>query len=807
MGGRNTHRRVGSMIRVAALSGISYLALAGAVALAQPAGEATPAAPVAPAEDSGGVEEIVVTAQKRAENVQDVPIAISAVSNEYLESRGITSIDNLGSIAPNVKIERTPSNKTISQIAIRGSVTINPAITWEPAVGLYLDGVYIAKAQGSIFDIADLERVEILRGPQGTLYGRNTLAGAVNLITRKPSGEAGGEFELTYGNYGYAKGRAVLDLPQMGIFSAKISGQAQTRDGFIKIGPNPFEDDFLADLLSGPPSVNRTNDLDNYSGMLQIRAEPSDDVAIDYTYDYSRYDQRPDFSQLFQVNRNNDPRDIFDPNPANPSYSGIPLYLFADRDRQSRGSIDADPLFEKTTTQGHALTISWDVGDATIKSITAYRKLKWADSLDLDGSPMDIALTARSSRYKSFTQELQASGTALDDRLNYVVGAYYLKDKAETDNPLNFFFHTERLFSSYGSHTKAYAAYAQLDYRITDPLVLTIGGRYSHERKDIKRFFRVLATTNPAAPPAPFTAIDVGYGDVPDAKFSDFSPAATIRYEINDNINVYARYAKGFKSGGFNGETQVTEFPPSDDCPSGAPELCEPYEAEKVNSYEIGFKSRLFDNRLQLNAAAFWDKHKDIQLSVFLGEGAASVVRNAAAARIWGLEFEAIARPVEWLTVNGSAAYLNSKYKSFIDAGEEVADNRAFPHTPKYTAALGVDARVAQGNWGQLNLIGDLNHVSSYFTFPYPLRTPSESDQNAYTTKSPGRTIVNLRSALTDIPLGSGNAKGELTLWVRNLFKEDRPQNFIDFGPTFGGLTVAYYPDPRTYGVTAGIRF
>ncbi|MBC7521703.1 MAG: TonB-dependent receptor, partial [Sandarakinorhabdus sp.] len=166
---------------------------------------------VAAADDA--VPEIVVTAQKRSERIQDVPIAISAVSSQFLQSRGITSIDSLGSIAPNVKFERAPSNKTISQIAIRGSVTINPAITWEPAVGLYLDGVYIAKAQGSIFDVADLERVEILRGPQGTLYGRNALAGAVNLVTKKPTGELGGLGEFTYGNYNQIRGRAILDLP------------------------------------------------------------------------------------------------------------------------------------------------------------------------------------------------------------------------------------------------------------------------------------------------------------------------------------------------------------------------------------------------------------------------------------------------------------------------------------------------------------------------------------------------------------------------------------------------------------------
>ena len=177
--------------------------LAGASACALTFGLAAPALGQEsddPATDADGIGMIIVTAQKRSENVQDVPIAITAIGSQFLESRGIDSIDDLGTIAPNVKFERAPASKTISQIAIRGSVTINPAITWEPAVGLYLDGVYIAKAQGSIFDIADLERVEILRGPQGTLYGRNALAGAVNLVTKKPSGEAGGMAELTYGS-------------------------------------------------------------------------------------------------------------------------------------------------------------------------------------------------------------------------------------------------------------------------------------------------------------------------------------------------------------------------------------------------------------------------------------------------------------------------------------------------------------------------------------------------------------------------------------------------------------------------------
>nr|WP_089217716.1 TonB-dependent receptor [Sphingomonas laterariae] len=756
--------------------GASLLALTMVLGAAPAIAQEAPAA----ADVNGGLEDIVVTAQKRAENVQQVPIAISAVSTEYLQSRDISSIDQLGSIAPNMKIDRAPSNKTISQIAIRGSVTINPSITWEPAVGMYVDGVYIAKAQGSIFDIADLERVEVLRGPQGTLYGRNTLAGAVNLVTKKPSGELGGQVEATYGNFDGWKLKGVLDLPAMGIFSAKVSGQIQKRDGVI-------------DIVGNPHGITDTNDIDSQSFMVQLRAEPTDNLTFDYAYDYSNFNQRPDYAQLYQVNLNGGPADIFDPNSAN--YSGLPLAQFANKERQTKGSIDAD-VFEKTRTQGHALTASLDLGDATLKSITSYRKLRFHDNLDLDGSPLAIARTERDVKYHQFSQELQVSGSALDDNLKYVAGLYYFKDHSETKNPQSYFYGAQDFVSNYGSHTEAWAAYAQVDYNLTDRLVLVGGLRYNHEEKDISRYYAMNGG-------APF--IDVGYGDIPKAKYNNLSPAATVRYELTDRINVYARYARGYKSGGFNGETSSVGAPTAE-CPSGALELCDPYKPEKVDSYEIGFKSRLLDNKLQLNIAGFWDEHKDIQLAVFTAQGAASsIVRNAGAARIRGIELEAIVRPADFFTFNTSFSILDAKYKSFIEFGQEVADNRAFPHTPKYTASLGADWRVAEGDWGRFNLISDLNYVSKYYTYPYAIDVNFPSEQTAKTTMSQGRTIVNLRGVVSEIPLAGVEA--QVSLWVRNLLKEDNPSNFIDFGPGFGGLTVAYYPDPRTYGITAGIKF
>ena len=446
-----------------------------------------------------------------------------------------------------------------------------------------------------------------------------------------------------------------------------------------------------------------------------------------------------------------------------------------------------------------------DLGNLTVKSITAYRNMRWQDSLDLDGSPLPVAATQRDTSFWSFSQELQATGRTADGRLNYVAGLFYYKEKAETLGPQSFFGGGQAFQSDYGSHAEAFAAYAQIDYKLTDALKLTLGGRYTHERKDVRRFLQVKADPSIPAVALPLTVANIPYGGVPDAKYNNFSPAVTLSYVASRDVNLYARWARGFKSGGFNGETNDFRAPTAA-CPTGAFELCAPYRPEIVDSFEIGAKTRLMDGKMTLNLAAFWDEHKDIQLSVFTATGAvSSVVRNAAKARIRGIEVETMIRPVENLTINGSFAYLDPKYKSYLDGGVDVANNRAFPHAPHVTASVGADWRVLRGNWGRLNLTGDLSYVSKYYTFPFALVTALPSDQNANTTQSKGRTIVNMTAAIADIPFGQ--AKGQVTFWVKNLTQESNPSNFIDFGPGFGGLTVGYFPDPRTFGATVGIKF
>lgn len=770
----------GGRARIFSLIGASVVALASSQAAAQDQA-ATAAAPAG--DDAYNIGEIIVTAQRREQNLQEVPIAISAVGEKFLERRNITALDQLGSFAPNVKIERGSSNATVTQISIRGATTLNPAMTWEPAVGLYLDGVYLGKAQGGFFDVADIERVEVLRGPQGTLYGRNTLAGAVNIITAKPTGELGGKAQVSVGNYDYGQVRASLNLPAFGDFAVKLSGQITKRDGIYDMNP----------AFGGPDEVD---DLNSKSGLAQVRWTPSDDLTVDYAFDYSKIDQNTAYAQPYGYYEGG----IFDPN--SPIYSGIPYADFVNKDWQEEGAYNSN-AFEKSRIYGHNLTLAYDAGAiGELKSITAWRHLTFDDTLDLDGSLLPLAQSGRDSTYRYFSQEAQLAGTAGD--FDYVVGLFYSADRAAVMNPQTFFFGASTYDSRYSGRTKSYAAFTQVDWKPTDALTVTAGLRYTHEKKTISRYY--VDHANPAnsfghniddirgaITPGELAADQIRTG--PDAKYNNVSPTLVVNYKLTEEINTYAKYSKGFKSGGFNGEAVDPR------------ELMDPYDAEKVDAYEVGVKSRLFDNRITLNVAGFWNESKDMQLSVFTATGGtASYVLNAGKARVRGLEVELTGQLAEGLTLVSSLAYMNSKYKEFLDGGADVADNRAFIHSPKWQASVSLDWRAAEfGNGSQLNLIGDLNYTGKYFGYPYALVGTTAAGQNAYDTQTPERTIVDLRAVLGNLPMG--NATGSVSVFAKNVFDVNKPFNYIDFGAAFGGMTTANFIQPRTYGVTFGVNF
>jgi iron complex outermembrane receptor protein len=718
--------------------------------------------------DSQSLEEVIVTAQKRDEKLQNVPIAVSAFTSEQLQARGINNVNDLGSLAPNLQISTATGDNTGLQIAIRGGVQINPALYWDPTVGIYVDGVYVAKNLGSVFDVLDLQRVEVLRGPQGTLYGRNTLAGAVNFVTRQPSGQFRGSATVDFGRFNDRQGKFSVDLPKFGIVSISFGGRVEMRDGF----PNTTPGSSARDL----------NNRDQKAARFAANLDFTDNFKAAYRFDYSDIDQRPLQSYLVRAD--------------------LPfLAPYVTDQRPGTVSIDG-PTFERSKVTGHALTLTWILNEAnTLKSITAHRNLTWSDALDLDGSPLPVAHSARDSTFDNTSQEFQLVGSA--GRFNYVAGLFYYRDDGETSNPQHFFFGTLNFDSHYGFGTRSYAAYGQVDYELTDTWTLTGGGRFTTEKKLITR--RLGVNFQAGTPDIPL----IPAGTAADDTFSAATPLVTLAHKFSDDINGYVKYSEGFKSGGFNGEYGDVGFTPAV-LQNNINETKTPFKPERQKSVEIGLKTTLADGKLVVNSAVFQNKTSDLQLSIFRATGAASsVIRNAGKATTRGLELEAQWRPIERLRLQGSYGYLDGKYDEFIDRGVNVANDRAFVHAPKNTFNIVMDGRLARTLCGDLSLLADYTWTDEYYDYPFQLASSGpQYDPTAAIagdTKIKAVGVLNMRLALSEIPAGSATA--EIALWGRNVTDEKHIMNNIDFGPSFGNLTPAYYLDPRTYGIEATLRW
>jgi iron complex outermembrane receptor protein len=750
-----------------------------------------------------GLEEVVVTAQRREERLQDVPVAVTALSAVAIERRNLSEVTDLNGLAPNLQVTTAAASHSNAQVGIRGSLEINGAITQDPTVGMYVDGVFVGKSTGQVFDMLDLERVEVLRGPQGTLYGRNTLAGAINFVTREPSGEFGGMASVNVGNYDYSLLRASVDFPKVGILRASISGRAEKRDGWVDVVPDPYG------IFTGPPPIPYVDDRDSQSWRASLAFDFSDSFTAIYRFDRTDGDQNHVYNQITSINS------------AFYDAFGIPFSLYVHPDRQDSFSTNLKTS-DEVKVEGHSLTLTYDVSDALqFKSITGYRTMDRDDVNDLDGSPLSLAEATLDIRYHAFSQELQAFGDT--QRWNYVFGLYYSDDSGTTINGLDFF----GLFgpfgtlsdSVYGGGAETYAAYGQVDFKWTDQLTLTAGLRYTHEKKDFFRYLHQLA-----APGAEITASgwrDNGFvpietvlpeGVTPctkvgrdavcsDKSFSDTTPTFTVSYKFNDDLMAYGRYAEGYKSGGYNGETNFIS------------EVQTPYKPVKQKTYELGLKSQFWDGRAQVNVAAFQNDSEDLQLSVFLGSGSvASVVRNAASATVRGFEIEALFQPLpDWL-LRLSYGYLAPEFDEFIDnvgpggTPVNVADNRAFPHAPKNSLNVSLDALLFRTGIGALHALAEYNYVDENYFYPYAFVPENPAvQQTASNTLVDSRGIVNAKLMLSDIPLASGQL--EVSIWGRNLTDEEYEENVIDFGPTFGSLKLSNFGQPRTYGAEVSWRW
>jgi iron complex outermembrane receptor protein len=613
---------------------------------------------------------------------------------------------------------------------------------------MYLDGVFIGKNIGAVFDIAELERVEVLRGPQGTLYGKNTVGGAVNLITRKPSGEFGGRVTGEVGNEGYWSGRVSVDTPEIAGIKGTLSFYTEERDGFADNNPDPF-----GNFLAGEPSSDEFQDTETDAARVALLWDITDSLAVGYTFDYSDVDATPRLGQLTQTSSNSW------------LYSGglQDPYITKDDEREENGSNDW-AFEEASETESHTLDITWRGDNIALRSLTSYRDLDWDDVIDIDGTAIDIFHSERHIDYDSFSQELQLTGSY--DKLDYVVGLYYFEEEADVFNPISFFSFAgvPTGENSYGLDNDSIAAYGQVDWRpgmFDNRMTVTLGVRWTEEEKD-------QYVVHPGI-----------YDEQADDTFDNTSPAVALSWAFTDDINGYVRYAEGWKSGGFNSEGQTAE------------EFLNGYKDEEVASYEVGLKSLLLDGRLKLNAAAFYNEFDDYQISVFEGAAAASLVVNIPEYETSGFELEAVALVTENLQFNLAYGYLDTEYKDFPKDFDFFSKNEAgTPYSPENSLTLGMDwtiARTGYGNW-------DL-HVRA-----------SQIDDRSLVNARLALSEIELGGGMLQFALWGQNLTDE-DYRINTIPFGGVDQRVDPNGGSGVGWTTSYFGEPRTYGVELTYSF
>jgi iron complex outermembrane recepter protein len=728
--------------------------------------------------------EIVVTAQRREERLIDVPIAVTALSTDTLDRAAVQNINNVQAIIPNVQINQTPGNGFSPVISIRGlAPSADTSLARDQPVGLYLDGVPIAKSTGAAFDTVDLQRIEVLRGPQGTLYGKNTIGGAINLVTREPTGEFGGQIWMSYGEWNKFQRRISVDLPAVGNFKVKLGYSGSDQDGFWHNAAT--KKDF------GQQSLN--------AGRIDVLWEPSSNFSARYAYDISNADGTPTLLAISNVG------------------AGFPAALrplvtpYVSPDRPDRDDVSAQSAlrsdFEVT---GHALTLNWDVNDnITLRSITARRTLETRSQSDFDGTPSDLVRFILNNDYKAFSQELQLIGSG--SSIKYTLGFFYFDDDFSVYNPRwNFQLGRNNYdLSDRGGGNRSIAGYGQFTWtpefagRNVD---LSVGLRYTSDRKSAYEMFIANSAyaANPAAPGSGVFQRDAAgnpvtrsgqppagarpgagglgpYDLIPlerEDSWSQVNPEFNIVYRAQPNWSFYGRVATGFKSGGIN------------DTASTNAAFHTPYDPENLLSFEVGTK---FSNRLfSLNLAAYHSIYKDFQAGVFVPELVTTNIINAGEAQFTGVEVEGSIRPFEGFTLSFGGGYLDARYTDFVlPDGTDVTDTYVIPLAPEWNYLLGGVYSVPLGG---MTLEASANW--SWRSKQWATITPNElATRKAYGT-------LDARLALTDIELGGGNQL-EVALWGRNLSDTKYWTSGIDLGV----LAVRQWADPRSLGVEGRIRF
>ncbi len=711
-------------------------------AMAQLTPEPTAEAAVEPAAGSA-FPEIVVTAQKRSQNIQDVPISISAFGAEALQERGVNDVSQLSAIAPNVTLDASVPFSAASSVlaaSIRGIGSNDFAFNIDPGVGVYIDGVYLARSVGANQDLLDIERIEVLKGPQGTLFGRNTIGGAVSVVTREPGREFKGVADFTVGRFNLLHGRASIDVPLSDSLFSSVTFGIKSRDGYGRRIPFPDAraantPSFRAFPQTGYEAPLREGDEDSRTVRVKLRYDDGGPFRMTLSGDYQKSsgsapytllqttENAPgvNFANFYNIciasdeaaltgisaatgfNFNNlcgsygtqlpsNRRGLITPVLQVFGLSGVNADADPNNDRlpyDSRfitGMPDVSYAtgnnFSDLENWGLAATAEFDVSeDATLKSITAYREGHWLSGLDVDGSPINMFHVSFDQDQWQFSQELQLTGNTLDGRLNYVLGAYYFKEKGTLLDLVLFGEGMNMIDGPNWLETQNYAGFGQIDFRPIDLIGITLGARYTHEDKEFEGgqqelnglFYKLagcstvdgIISPDMVLPNGQTCRVALNYPTdanplrvypegINKRKFNNFSPKIGIQLYPNDDAMIYASWSKGYKTGGWTTRYTTPQT------------LASSYDPEKATTYEIGFKTTWLDRHLLINGAAFTTKYTDIQLNYQVGSS--PTIANVGDARIKGFELEVVGRPLTGLSINGSVGYLDAYYTALDPA-------------------------------------------------------------------------------------------------------------------------------------------
>ena len=781
----------------------------GQGALAQGATQAAAEASKNPAGESanGMVDEVIVTAQKRAQNLQDVPIVVTVVSAQQLQDAGVRDIKDLAVVTPGLNVTASTSDaNTTARIRGIGTIGDNPGL--ESSVGVVIDGIYRSRTGVAFGDLGELERVEVLKGPQGTLFGKNTSAGVLNVITKRPSFTFGGNAEATFGNYGMRGGSASVTGP---IIADKLAGRLfiadRHRDGYYDVR-----------LGEGPRTKTDDNNQDYITARAQLLWKPVSAVEVLVLGDYSNRYERCCLA-VDTVGGSTVPlvdslaTDAGTLQPANP----FARIAYANR------STD-----QKIQDGGGSIQVDWRLNDQLkLTSITAARHYGIQGGQDSDFSSADIWYRTPDdfqTKFDTFTQELRLAGST--EKLEWLVGGYYVKEDLDQRSGIFFgpdyepffglllsagrspttvstltgrpfgtnFIAGQGALDTYSQTTNSFALYTNDSYRLTDKLELTVGLRYTTETKELDTHYTNTSPGNAcraaAARPLPAAAISAICAPSADFAFDDarthqthdenrLTGTAKLAYRFNPSILSYVSYAKGFKSGGFNLD-RARKGP-------GVIDPSTEFPAETVDSYEVGLKTNTANRRLTVNAAVFHQTFNNFQLNTYTGISFLVAPIPEVVSR--GLDLDVTWRtPIPGLRIGGGVTYAETQYGQFVPPA-------------------GISARLP----GTRISYGPLYSASGTISYEHPLPGDLElrtslvgkftSDYNTGSNLDPLKVQQDLLLLNARVAIGDRRERWAVELWAQNLTDEDYLQVAAD-KPLQAGSLIGFLGAPRTFGVT-----